>query len=97
MPRNGEPRVQVVPARTTNLPAGEMRELQRAGYDAFTDGHSPLACPFRADPTEPGKKADLDRASAWFTGYAAAQTDARIHRTSTPAEVREQFGAPGRF
>lgn len=95
--RAKQPAVTFSQDRTLDLPTRTMRALQRDGYDAGWRGKPVTDCPYRFDPKNPDREFDQDSASAWLAGHAAAITDARIHRRSTPEDVRDQHGTPGLF
>lgn len=99
MPPNpkSNPPITFTTSRTSTLPLREVRAIQRTGYDAGWAGKAITDCPYRRDPDNPDAPFDRERADAWVRGFSAARTDLRIHRTSTPKEVRKAHGAPGKL
>lgn len=72
------------------------RDLQREGWQAGWDGQPSTACPFRWTEDEPEQYHPV-KAEMWLAGWAAAQTDLRVHREDTPQAERDAHGKPGRF
>lgn len=83
--------------RISSLPLREVRELHRAGFDTAWKGGLITDCPYRYNPETPDAPFDRERANAWTQGFSAGRTDLRIHRESTPQDVRDAHGEPGKL